>query len=338
MKKWMKTTTGLLTMMISATLAFQGTAVPSFARTEAEAANNAVICYSALAHTLPVASGMQDVTADGAVTGWTAILDPAEEYEPLAARFATLQAEEAVSVLRMTLPGAAVQKTDLTVSLWSPSITADSCLRAYLYENGAWVMLPVSLRKEHIDLELTGRDGGVIALTRASAFRYQHNPAANPKVLKDAIVNPDAVYGFSPNPDSTRLKDYVDALDWTDPVAVAEAKKAREDYHARDAELYRLIRELLSKGRDVETIARAASRRRNELRLESYSNNPEGLEIVKRSNLATYGHEEGPTAESLYARYGSWQTVLEKALSANAGMDACLGLYDDYYDIHMLNP
>ena len=164
-----------------------------------------------------------------------------------------------------------------------------------------------------------------------------HNPAENPKVLEDAIVNPDAVYGFSPNPDSPRLREYVNALDWTDPAEVAAAKKNREDYHAKNLELYRLIEQLLGEGKDVETIARAVSRRRNKLRLESYNGDPNGLAKVKKSNLDTYGNEEGPTADSLFVKYGSWQTVLEKALSANAGMDACLGLYDDYYDVHMLN-
>ena len=39
----------------------------------------------------------------------------------------------------------------------------------------------------------------------------------------------------------------------------------------------------------------------------------------------------GPSVDSLYEKYGAWQTVLEKALSTNMGMDACLGLYDEYY-------
>jgi hypothetical protein len=174
-------------------------------------------------------------------------------------------------------------------------------------------------------------------ITKCPSFRYEHNPAENKKVLVDAIVNPDAVYGFSPNPESPRLKEYADALDWTDPVAVAEAKKAREEYHKKNDEAYRLIESLLAQGKDVETIARAVSKRRNELRIESYKNDPEGLALLKRSNMETYGNEEGPTADSLYERYGSWQTVIEKALSANAGMDACLGLYDEYYDIHEMN-
>ena len=34
---------------------------------------------------------------------------------------------------------------------------------------------------------------------------YIHNPMDNPKAAADIIVNPQAVYGYSPNPDSARL-------------------------------------------------------------------------------------------------------------------------------------
>ena len=288
-------------------------------------------------NSMPVASGVGDVVAEGETNGWTAMLDDAADYELIATRFATSQAEEAVAVMKMTLPAEAAKKSSLSVSLWSPEIKEGSNLNAYRYLNGEWQKIPSSVRAEHIDLDMTGTSNAVILITKCPSYRYEHNPAANKKVLKDAIVNPDAVYGFSPNPESTRLKDYVDALDWTDPEAVAAAKKAREEYHAKNEELYRLIEKLLGEGKDVETIARAVSRRRNEIRLESYKNDPKGLALLKKSNLDTYGDEEGPTADSLYAKYGSWQTVLEKALSTNAGMDACLGLYDKYYDIHMLN-
>ncbi len=237
----------------------------------------------------------------------------------------------------MILPVKIPQGKKLTVSLWSPQISNDSNLKVYSYYSGSWNVVPFSIRSEHMDLDMTGRAGQVLLITKCPSFRYIHNPAENKKVLADAIVNPDAVYGFSPNPESKRLKEYVNALDWTDPVAVADAKKSREEYHKKNEELYRLIESLLAQGKDVETIARAVSKRRNEIRLESYKNDPEGLALLKRSNLETYGNEEGPTADSLYAKYGSWQTVIEKALSSNAGMDACLGLYDEYYDIHEMN-
>ncbi len=52
---------------------------------------------------------------------------------------------------------------------------------------------------------------------------------------------------------------------------------------------------------------------------------------VKESNRKAYGHEEGPTPDELFEKYGSWTTVLQKAFSPNMGMDACCGLYDEYY-------
>lgn len=169
---------------------------------------------------------------------------------------------------------------------------------------------------------------------RTDSFHYQHNPMENPNAAKDIVVNPEAVYGYSPSPDSVRLKQYVDAIDWTDADAVAAGRKEREEYHESMSALYRMIEDMLGKGKNVEEIARAVSKARNDIRLASYDGNPEGLKLVKESNLQTYGQEEGPTPDQLYEKYGSWQTVIEKALSANPGMDACLGLYDEYYDTY----
>ena len=168
------------------------------------------------------------------------------------------------------------------------------------------------------------------------SFTYEHDPRDNPEAMKDIVYNPDAVYGFSPSPDSTRLKEYVDAIDWTNAEQVAQARAQRQAYLDSMSELYRMIENMLTEGKNVETIARAISQKRNELRLESYVNDPKGLETVKKSNLETYGDELGPSADSLFEKYGSWQKVLEKALGTNMGMDACLGFYDelyDYYDI-----
>ncbi|MBR1709930.1 MAG: hypothetical protein IJ719_14065 [Clostridia bacterium] len=171
-----------------------------------------------------------------------------------------------------------------------------------------------------------------------SGFTYEHDPRDNPKAMMDIVENLEAVYGFSPSPDSTRLKEYADAIDWTDPEQVAEARAVRQSYHDSMSELYRMIEDMLHEGKDVETIARAVSQRRNELRLEAVADDPDQLALTKKGNLDTYGDELGPTADSLYEKYGSWQTVLEKALGTNAGMDACLGFYDEYYDLYDIEP
>ena len=169
----------------------------------------------------------------------------------------------------------------------------------------------------------------------AEPSTYIHNPMDNPKAAKDIVVNDDAVYGFSPNPESERLGSYA-SYDWTDEATVAEMRADREAYHESVSELYQMISTMKENGNTVEEIARAVSTRRNEIRIESYKDDPEGLGKLKQSNLATYGNENGGTPEYFYEKYGSWETVIEKSLSTNAGADACLGLYDKYYDTYFI--
>ena len=52
--------------------------------------------------------------------------------------------------------------------------------------------------------------------------------------------------------------------------------------------------------------------------------------------MQKYGNENGPTPEYLYDQFGSWEIVLQKAYETNPGADACLGLYDMYYDTYDL--
>lgn len=203
----------------------------------------------------------------------------------------------------------------------------DEMAQRTIYQNSGWG--PVSVQND--ETASCGDGGTKPDQAEAAPFSYENDPRENPRAMADIVENPSAVYGFSPNPESTRLGKYADAIDWTDPDQVAAARAEREAYHESMSELYRMIEDMLHEGKNVEQIARAVSRRRNELRLEAHADDPEGLALVKQSNLDTYGDEMGPSADSLYEKYGSWQTVLEKALSTNMGMDACLGLYDDYY-------
>ena len=96
-----------------------------------------------------------------------------------------------------------------------------------------------------------------------------------------------------------------------------------------------ILYEMREEGASIEEMARAVSEERNRLRLAAYENDPEGLEKIKKSNLDTYGHEEGPTPDELYEKYGSWTVVLQKAFSPNLGMDVCCGLYDEYYWLYI---
>lgn len=171
----------------------------------------------------------------------------------------------------------------------------------------------------------------VLAAVNNTNIKYVHDPRLNDKAMEDIVVDNTAVYGFKPSKDSVRLAEYA-AADWTDPVAVEGWRQERIQYLSQFDSMYDLWNEMLAKGATTEETARAVSAKRNEIRLASYVNDPEGLAKVKKSNLDTYGNENGPTAESLFEKYGSWEKVILKSFSSNSGMDACLGLYDVQYD------
>ncbi len=165
------------------------------------------------------------------------------------------------------------------------------------------------------------------------AFRYEHDPRLNPKAMADIVVDPSAVYGFSPSPEGS-LASYAE-FDWTDPVAMAEYRQNRLDYLNSYEQMIEIVDEMTAQGKGIEETARAVSAKRNELRLAASSDDPEELAAVKKRNLEKYGHEDGPTADELFAQYGSWERVLEEAFSHNSGMDACVGLYDEYYSYYV---
>ena len=170
--------------------------------------------------------------------------------------------------------------------------------------------------------------------TADGTFTYIHNPRENPEAMADIIENPEAVYGFSPDPESKRLGSYA-SYDWTDPEFVATAQEERRAYHESMDSMTDILYEMREEGASIEEMARALSEERNRLRLASYDGDPEGLAAVKESNLKTYGHEEGPTPDELFEKYGSWTLVLQKSFSSNMGMDACCGLYDEYYWLYI---
>ncbi|MBO7403396.1 MAG: S-layer homology domain-containing protein [Clostridia bacterium] len=177
----------------------------------------------------------------------------------------------------------------------------------------------------------------VLALTATcvSAYAYEHDPRLDPSAMADIVFDPTAVYGFAPSPEGS-LSIYTD-FDWTDEELVngEDGRLARIAYHESLDEMYILLDDMKADGFSLEEIARAVSTKRNEIRLASYGDNAEGLATAKARNLERYGHEEGPLPDELYEQYGSWEEVLWKAFSANSGMDACLGLYDEYYPLYV---
>lgn len=163
-------------------------------------------------------------------------------------------------------------------------------------------------------------------------FTYVHDPMENETVRRDATADENAIYGFRPS-DTGSLKQYAGA-DWSDPEVVEKGRQDRIAYHKSIESMYTMLEEMTAAGKTAEEIARAVSAERNRIRIDSYKDDPEGLEVMKQRNLEKYGREEGPLPDELYEQYGSWSVVTVKAFSLNEAMDACLGLYDEYYDVY----
>ncbi|MBQ7718388.1 MAG: S-layer homology domain-containing protein [Clostridia bacterium] len=178
-----------------------------------------------------------------------------------------------------------------------------------------------------------GGEYGLEYSEATAAFHYRHDPRLNKKAMEDIIIDPSAVYGFSPSP-SGSLAPYA-GYDWTNADAVESYRQNRIEYLQSYSQMYGILDEMTAEGKSIEEIARKVSGKRNELRLAAYEGDPEGLETVKAYNLERYGHEDGPTADEMFEKYGSWERVIEKAFSHNPGMDACVGLYDDCYNYYI---
>lgn len=163
------------------------------------------------------------------------------------------------------------------------------------------------------------------------------NPLNNCSVMFSAKVDPNAYYGFSPRADQGSLKSYASA-DWSkeNEAQVLQWRKEREDYFKQFETMYETLEKMAGEGADIETIARTISNMRNQIRWDSYKDNPEGLEALKKKNMEQWGHEFGPTPEQLFEKYGDWETVLSKAFSENPAMDACLGLYGERIEYYLM--
>ena len=67
-----------------------------------------------------------------------------------------------------------------------------------------------------------------------TGFCYEHSPLDNPAAASDIIANPDAVYGYSPAPGSSRLGAYA-LNDWSDGVWVNNQKRERMAAYKSDS-------------------------------------------------------------------------------------------------------
>ena len=162
-------------------------------------------------------------------------------------------------------------------------------------------------------------------------FQYKHNPSDSPKVLLDAVEDTNAVYGYRPN-DIGSLKKFV-KYDWTDSDVVAKFRENRLRYHIENDGYRELVNSMRADGHSDVEIAKTLVEKRNANRLSSYIDENGKISDIELYNQAK---EHCVTYEQL--KHGingnpgkSDLQIIESAMKGNEGMDACCGLYDDYY-------
>ena len=159
--------------------------------------------------------------------------------------------------------------------------------------------------------------------------RSKINPLDDPKIAKDVVADPNAVYGYKPKQGSSL--DQFD-IDWSNADEVAKAKAARLEYleamEAKKAKLSAEVNNYVTEGKSMSEIAEMKVNQRNMDRINSYieRGDYDNLEKLYERNLLEYGQKEGPTVQQLYEKYGSYEDVIYSSVKVNKGMNVILGI------------
>ena len=184
----------------------------------------------------------------------------------------------------------------------------------------------------------------MIILTRIRTLSFKNNPADNPKVLKDAIVDPNAIYGFRPSEDGSLAK-FAKAR-WDNPISVAKYRADRIDYHVRNEEVIKqMYKDMTADGRATEEIAMAVNEFRNQSRINAYLDSNGNVKAGKEEGYAAaLRRKEENSYERLIAGTRDEtgkiikppktpEEIIISAMRGNPGMDACTGLTDLYPEV-----
>ena len=160
---------------------------------------------------------------------------------------------------------------------------------------------------------------------------YNNNPSDNPKVLADAVEDPNAVYGYRPNEDGS-LKNFANE-DWSNPEFVENAKQKRLQYIEDDKAIYDVIAEMKNNGCSTEEMARAACDYRNQTRLNSYLDSDDHV-IDQNGYNAALERMQTRSYDALISSGKTPEEIINSSMRTNPAMDACVGLYDQNFDTY----
>lgn len=139
--------------------------------------------------------------------------------------------------------------------------------------------------------------------------KYINDPIYNEYAMENLIEDPNAVYGFSPNPNCEAMKEYAE-YDWSDPEVVAQLQEERLIFYNVFESVYEMALPFLEDGISLEMLAQLVA--------PSLKDEPEFAPIFE-----------------MYQQYGSWRRVILKYFGEVAAIDACVGIYDDCYPLYV---
>ncbi|MFE9611920.1 hypothetical protein [Streptomyces sp. NPDC006012] len=111
------------------------------------------------------------------------------------------------------------------------------------------------------------------------------------------------------------------------PQEREDQRDIRMRYHALIGDMDRVRCAMRAEGRSPEEIARHLVDMRNDAKeITRAGMSPEEVRLLEARNVAKYGNPLGPTADQLYAKYGSWESVADAATRTSRAVDGELGL------------
>ncbi|MBK5995774.1 hypothetical protein ACFV2I_27010 [Streptomyces microflavus] len=106
-----------------------------------------------------------------------------------------------------------------------------------------------------------------------------------------------------------------------------EAQRTRMRYHGLLEDMHRTEVNMRESGASEEEIARELVDMRNQAKeITRAGMTLEEVRILEDRNMAKYGNPLGPTADQLYAKYGSWEKVTDASMRTSYAVDRELSL------------
>ncbi|WP_265861209.1 hypothetical protein [Streptomyces sp. SKN60] len=106
-----------------------------------------------------------------------------------------------------------------------------------------------------------------------------------------------------------------------------DAQRTRIRYHELLEDMHRTEADMRAAGATEEEIARELVDMRNQAKeITRAGMTPAEVRILEERNMAKYGNPLGPTADQLYAKYGSWEKVTDASMRTSYAVDRELSL------------